>query len=110
MNNFVETYLIANAKFYPTDKIFLVKNKLESITPEREIFIHCLDPKDPLLMLLISFIAGGFGIDRFMLGQTTLGILKLITLGGCGIWAIVDLFLIMEATKEYNFEKLMTLI
>ena len=44
--------------------------------------------------LIISFLVGWFGIDRFYLGYTGLGILKLITFGGCGVWYIVDLILI----------------
>jgi hypothetical protein len=44
--------------------------------------------------LLISLFLGGLAIDRFYLGYTGLGILKLITCGGCGIWAIYDLIMI----------------
>jgi TM2 domain-containing membrane protein YozV len=34
---------------------------------------------------------GALGIDRFYRGQVGLGILKLLTMGGCGIWALIDL-------------------
>jgi len=50
-----------------------------------------------VLTLVMSIIFGGIGVDRFMMGKIGTGILKLITLGGLGIWWLIDLILI--ATK-----------
>ena len=44
----------------------------------------------------ICWLVGIFGIHRFMLGDTTNGILMLLTLGGCGIWALIDLINILS--------------
>ncbi|MCX6398733.1 MAG: NINE protein [Propionibacteriales bacterium] len=50
--------------------------------------------KEWLTTLLLSIIVGGLGVDRFYLGQTGLGIAKLLTCGGCGVWSIIDIILI----------------
>lgn len=43
---------------------------------------------------LLSIFLGSLGADRFYLGQTGLGIAKLCTCGGCGIWAMIDAIMI----------------
>lgn len=54
-----------------------------------------------ILALIMSILFGSLGVDRFIMGHIGLGILKLITMGGCGIWWIIDVILI--ATK-HEFE------
>ncbi len=46
--------------------------------------------KSQLVALLLCFFVGALGIHRFYLGYTWQGIVQLLTLGGCGVWALID--------------------
>ena len=50
--------------------------------------------KDWLAALLLSIFLGQLGVDRFYMGYIGLGVVKLLTAGGCGIWWLIDVILI----------------
>jgi hypothetical protein len=56
--------------------------------------------KEYLVALLFSIFLGYFGVDRFYMGQAGMGIGKLLTFGGCGVWYLIDVVLI--ATRSSN--------
>ena len=67
--------------------------------------VQTLQFKEPGTALIISIVNGGpLGIDLFYIGDTGMGIGKLLTCGGLGVWTIIDWFLIMGATREKNME------
>ncbi|KGF50933.1 TM2 domain-containing protein [Prevotella melaninogenica] len=91
----------------PAGSIPSVRTRLENIDiSESEILALHSQMKDPLLSILLSIFIGSLGIDRFYIGDVGLGIGKLLTAGGCGIWWLIDIFLIVDATKRKNLETL----
>jgi TM2 domain-containing membrane protein YozV len=60
------------------------------------------DGKSQLVALILAIFVGVIGIHRFYLGYTTYGILQLLTGGGCGIWALIDLIRIATGDLKPN--------
>ena len=96
-------------KYFPEERFADVKTILENMSEDKQAALAMAGFKDPTIPLIISLLGGGLGIDRFYIGDTGLGVAKLLTCGGLGIWSIIDWFLIMGAVREKNFQKLLAL-
>ena len=63
----------------------------ETFKSAKAIITGQVSPKSQLIALLLCLFVGGLGIHRFYLGYTTIGVIQLLTLGGLGIWVLIDL-------------------
>lgn len=93
-----------NSKFFEAHHLGAIRERLTTLDESKASTVQMIQFKDPTIVLIISILIGGLGIDRFYIGDTGLGIGKLLTCGGLGIWTIIDWFLIMGATREKNME------
>ena len=100
----VDMFMMMNNKYLPESQILFIRERLLAADESKEGLLHAIQFKDPMISLVLSLLTGQLGVDRFFIGDTGLGIGKLITCGGLGIWTIIDWFLIMNATREKNFE------
>ena len=103
----IDMFVAMNGKKFNPSQLEQIKELLSQCDEAKFQMALAIDLKDPTTMLIVSLLAGPLGIDRFMLDETGLGVAKLLTLGGCGIWTIIDWFLIQDKTKDYNFQLMM---
>lgn len=99
--------LLSYSKYFPESSLGVVKDKIDSLDDSKISMMYMQNYKDPTTSIILSVLVGSLGIDRFFIGDTILGVIKLLTCGGFGIWTIIDWFLIMETTKQKNFNKFM---
>lgn len=106
----IDAYIMANSKYFPSGSIYMLREKLEKMPDEKLYMLQSVELKDPTTMLLVSLFLGFLGVDRFMLGDTGMGVLKLLTFGVCGLMMLIDWFSIMNKAKEINLNKIMSIL
>lgn len=101
----IDMYLAQNAKMLPASKMQLVKEVLDKMDDSKLIYLQTIEYKDPNTILLLSILVGTLGIDRFLLDDVGMGVLKLLTCGGVYVWWIIDIINAQKRAREYNFKK-----
>lgn len=102
----VDMFIMANGKYFDSHDLIQIRERMLDLDDSVWGSMQTLQFKDPTTSLIVSLIAGGLGIDRFLIGDVGLGVGKLLTCGGLGIWTIIDWFLIMGSTRDHNLEKI----
>ncbi|MBF0777389.1 TM2 domain-containing protein [Streptococcus cuniculi] len=107
MSTFSDSYIAANASNFPAEAIPALRQRLEGLDESQTSYVLATELKNPTTALIFSILLGGFGADRFYIGQIGLGVAKLLfSWLTFGIWPLVDWFLIMGAAKRANLERI----
>lgn len=102
--NKIEQLLLLNASKLPSESIGMVRSRLLEIDDATMAQVVFSQLKDPTIALILSIVVGVYGVDRFYIGDIGLGIGKLLTCAGAFIWYLIDIFMIMDATRKKNLE------
>ena len=102
----VDMFLMSHGKYFEARQVPFIQENLSNTDNSRFLTLQSLNLHDPTIILILSLVAGHFGVDRFLIGDTGLGVAKLLTCGGLGIWTVVDWFIIMNRTRQKNIENL----
>lgn len=106
-SNKIDQLLLLHASKLPPEGIQIIRERLANCQDDTMAQLVFSQLKDPTLAIVLSIALGTWGVDRFYIGDYAIGAGKLLTCGGAWIWYIIDIFLIMDATKRKNLETLL---
>jgi TM2 domain-containing membrane protein YozV len=98
----VQAFLLKNGECFEMRVLQDIQNKLSEIDDSKSALMMGLSLQKPTVILIIAIVLGW---ERFFLDDIGMGIVKIVTCYGCGIWWLVDIFTAQRRTYEYNYNK-----
>ncbi|MBO4427382.1 MAG: TM2 domain-containing protein [Bacteroidales bacterium] len=99
----IQTFLLNKGEYF--DPVFLpeIQHQLEAIDDSKAGYVLGVGVQNPTIILVIAILLGW---ERFFLDDIALGVVKILTCYGLGIWWLVDIFTAVKRTRDYNYRKL----
>lgn len=92
----------------PENQVVILKNALSKAQDESYDVLSSMTFKSATTTLLLSIFLGGFGVDRFYIGDVGVGICKLLFgMLTLGIWPFIDIFVTYKKAKVKNLNKIL---
>ena len=102
----IDMFMMVNADKFSPMAIPSIREKLEKMEDDQIYMLQSGVFRNTTLILVIAIFLGW---ERFFLDDIGLGILKVLTCYGAGIWWLIDMFTAIERTQKYNYRKFMEL-
>lgn len=99
----IQSFLMKNGECFETFRLPEIQKRLEAVDDFSSGVVLGLSLQKPTIILIIAILLGW---ERFFLDDIALGIVKIITCYGCGIWWLIDIFTAKKRTYDYNYKKL----
>ena len=99
----IQSFLLSNGEKFDNYQLPEIQKQLETIDDSKSGMVLGVSLQNPTLILILAIFTGW---DRFFLGDIGMGILKVITCYGCGIWWLIDIFSAKKRTYQYNYRKM----
>jgi hypothetical protein len=78
----VDMFIMTNGKFFESHMVMQIRERLLEMDESKWTLLQSTQFRDPTISLIVSLLGGSLGIDRFIIGDTGLGVAKLLTCGG----------------------------
>ena len=101
-----DMYIASKSKYFQSFQLSQIREKIAIMNDSKFNMLQSVPLKDPQTSLILSLFVGVYGVDRFYIGDTGIGVGKLLTCGGLFVWTIIDWFQIQSATRNNNFQKI----
>ncbi|MEG1623171.1 MAG: TM2 domain-containing protein [Alistipes sp.] len=98
--NQIDLFIAMNASKFEPAALMSIKQTLEKMSDDKILALSSLSYYDPTLILVIAILLGW---ERLFLDDIILGVLKILTCYGFGIWWLIDLFTATHRAKQYNY-------
>ncbi|NDV65459.1 TM2 domain-containing protein [Bacteroides sp. 224] len=103
----IDTFIKLNVKNFNHQDMKVIREELEKLDDSKWYLIEGIEFQKPFGVFLIAIF---LGLERFLLEDYALAVLKVITLNGFFVWWFLDIFSAEERARTYNFNKFMHFI